>query len=313
MLPGSEGEGVFPRKRLANPAPMLFPGYRTRAPAIPRFELVPADRFSFEYLAAMYNQTRRDYIVYMPMTAIRLHDYVRDNDVVLERSAVATMDGMPLGLVMLGVRPDRTWITRLGVLHRARRCGIGRRLVEYLVAQSRELGVSSVFLEVIENNVPAECLFSQAGFHEVRKLVVSRRPPGPPRGGVDCHVLQALDARQAVELLEKRQAAPSWRADTRFLADRDGLAALRVETEGGGRGWLAYRQTVGQLSHLVPHTEAGDPLRVGRALFSALHTLHPALDTRSEYVPADDPHQPVMQQLGYVESFRRIEMRLDLA
>jgi hypothetical protein len=66
------------------------------------------------------------------------------------------------------------------------------------------------------------------------------------------------------------------------------------------------------LGRLVLQTESGDPYCVGQALAHALHTRHPALDTKSENLPVNDPHWPALQAMGYVESFRRIEMRLDL-
>ena len=39
-------------------------------------KLIPASEFSIEQLAAIYNQTRVDYMVPMPMNAARLADYV---------------------------------------------------------------------------------------------------------------------------------------------------------------------------------------------------------------------------------------------
>jgi hypothetical protein len=76
---------------------------------------------------------------------------------------------------------------------------------------------------------------------------------------------------------------------------------------------VATEVTAFQLARLVLQTESGDPYRVGLALAHALHTLHPALDTKSENLPLDCPHWPALQEMGYIESFRRIEMRLDLA
>ena len=52
----------------------------------------------------------------MPMTARRLHDYVQVYDIDLDASAVALDGDEMLGLCMLGVRAERAWITRLGVL-----------------------------------------------------------------------------------------------------------------------------------------------------------------------------------------------------
>ncbi len=71
-------------------------------------KLTPASQFTYEQLAAIYNQTRVDYMVPMPMNAARLADYVSTYDVDLNHSMVAvTQSGEMLGVAMLGVREGR--------------------------------------------------------------------------------------------------------------------------------------------------------------------------------------------------------------
>lgn len=280
--------------------------------ASPTIELVPASQFTFDELVAAYNQTRVDYIVPMPMNAARLRAYVHNYDVDLELSAVARRGEQILGLAMLGVRPGHTWITRLGILPVKRRCGAGQLLMEHLILQSRRLRAPHIILEVIKGNMPAHRLFCKLGFNETRELLIIRRPPAPPTGAVPPYSAQNLDYGQAVELLRQRLSVPSWLDETPSLINAGNLAALRVELEDGGRGWLVYQKTIFKLARLVLQTEAGDPRQVGQALAHALHTRHPALDTKSENLPPDDPHWPALQEMGYLESFRRVEMRLDL-
>lgn len=275
--------------------------------------LVPASQFTFEELTNSYNQTRVDYIVPMPMNAARLREYVHNYDVDMDASAVAVAGDQILGIVMLGVRPNHTWITRLGVLPVKRRCGAGQLLMEHLVEQSRRLNVDYIILEVIKGNRPAHRLFQKLGFRDARELLVLRRPPGPPTLDVNSYAAQALDYHQALALLHKRQSAPSWLDEISSLENAGNLGALRVELETGDRGWLLYQNTVFQLGRLVLQTEVGDPHQVGLALIHALHTRYPAQDTHTENLPSDDPHRPALQKAGYLESFRRIEMRLDLS
>jgi ribosomal protein S18 acetylase RimI-like enzyme len=275
-------------------------------------EIVPASAFTIEELVAAYNQTRVDYIVPMPMNSERLAEYIRHYDVDLARSAVALDEGEPLGLAMLGVRDDHTWITRLGVIPSKRKRGTGRALMENLIAQSESLGVSHVILEVIVGNDPAYHLFRRLGFDEVRELLVMRRPPGPPNMDVGPYDLHVLGERQAANLLQDRQSMPSWLDETASLSNVANLTGLRVSLPESDRGWLIYQESTFQLGRLVFQTNLGDPHRVALALLHALHQSHPAADTKSENLPADDPHWPALQEMGYFESFRRIEMRLNL-
>lgn len=273
-------------------------------------DLVPASHYTIEELVAAYNQTRVDYIVPMPMNAARLNEYIRNYNVDLSASVVAVDGERVLGLAMLGVRPGHTWVTRLGVLPVKRRRGTGRMLMEYLIGISRCLGLDYVTLDVIKNNAPAHKLFLSLGFCEVRELLVVRRPPGRPQTDVGLYAMQILGYHQAVELLNHRHSIPSWLDEPASLVNAGSLAGLRIENVEGDKGWLVYQNTVFRLSRLVLQTEHGDPRRVARTLMHALHTYHPAQDTKFENLPLDDPHWLGMQDLGYLESFRRIELRL---
>lgn len=280
--------------------------------ALPPIELRPATEFSTGELADIYNQTRMDYIVPMPMNAARLEEYIHTYNVHLEYSAVAMSDGQILGLSMLGVRPRHTWITRLGIIPVLRRRGTGESLMRYHMDTSLALGVDYVTLDVIKNNVPAQRLFKKLGFEAHRELLILRRPPGLPKIAVEPYAVTWLDEDEAIELLQQRRQRPTWLTANESLINGGGLAALKVTLPDGSHGWLAYQKTIFQLGRLVAQTEAGDPHRVARALAHALHTHHPLLDTKTENFLLDDPHLSGFQELGYIESFRRIELRLDL-
>lgn len=271
-----------------------------------------ASEFTVEELTNAYNQTRVDYIVPMPMNARRLNEYIHNYDVDMERSAVATMDGHILGISMLGVRPGRCWCTRLGVLPVKRRRGTGRTLMIDHIQKAREMGAECMILEVIKDNVPAYQLFKQLGFYDVRVLLILRRPPGALKADVGRYKVTFLEPEEVPALLAQRRGTPSWLDETPSLLNAGSLSALRVELVNGGRGWLVYQSTIFQLGRLVLQTEAGDPREVARALVHALHKEYPIKDTNTENLPLNDPHLPGLLDMGYLESFRRIEMRLDL-
>ena len=277
---------------------------------------MPATEFTVEKLTWAYNQARVDYIVPMPMNPKRLQAYIDNYDVVLERSVVAMHREQILGLSMLGTRsaPPHSWITRLGVLPVKRRRGAGQAMMEYMINQSKEVGADYIILEVIKNNIPAHRLFIKLGFEEVRQLLILRRPPGAPDDGVDAppYEVQFFGSEQAIAFLRRRRSVPSWLDETTSLINAGNLEALRVRLDNGAWGWLVFQNTTFQLARLVPQTEAGDPRLVACALAHALHSRYDAKDTKTENVPLKDPHLPGLKDVGYIESFRRIEMKLDL-
>lgn len=275
-----------------------------------KIDLIPASAFSYEELTDAYNHTRVDYLVPMPMNANRLREYVHNYDIDLDTSAVAVDGNEVLGLSMLGLRPGRAWISRLGVIRSNRRRGTGTALVTHLIDTARQKNVDYVIIEVIKNNDPAHNLFAKTGFKETRELLVLRRPPGPPQIVPPYASVEFLGYAEARELLNRRTASASWVDERESLLNAGNLAALRVSLPDGSRGWLVYQNTIFQLGRLVLQTEAGDPLQVGRALLFHLHDHHSAQDTKTENLPLLDPHWPVFKEMGYLEMFRRTEMIL---
>jgi ribosomal protein S18 acetylase RimI-like enzyme len=270
-------------------------------------QFAPASSFSIHQLVAAYNQTRVDYLVPMPMNAARLAEYVRIYDVDLDHSQVAVDGDQILGLAMLGVRPGRTWITRLGVLPIKRRCGTGEALMRALLAAADQLRINCACLEVIKHNTPAHALFLKLGFTETRELLILRRPPGPP---VEIPTAEVgwLDRAEALTLLNTRTIPSAWTNETPSLSHFANIAGLTLSLPDGSMGWLVFERQKFILSHFVMLTSQGDSVALGQALLAHLYQRYPDLDTHAENIPVDDPHLPAFFDARFVESFRRIEM-----
>jgi ribosomal protein S18 acetylase RimI-like enzyme len=276
-------------------------------------QLLPASSFSIHQLVAAYNQTRVDYLVPMPMNAARLAEYIHIYDVDLDRSQVAVDGDQILGLAMLGVRPGRTWVTRLGILPIKRRRGAGEALMRALLDATAQLRIKCICLEVIKHNTPAHTLFLKLGFTETRELLVLRRPPGPPVE-IPAAEVDWLDRTEAMALLGTRTTPPAWTNETPSLDHLENISGLSLRLLDGTTGWLIFERQRFILSHFVMVTSQGDSALLGRALLAHLYQRYPDLDTHAENIPFDDPHLPAFFDTRFVESFRRIEMhRIALA
>ena len=276
-------------------------------------ELIPAERFSIQELTELYNQTRVDYLVPMPMNADRLTEYINNFDIDLAHSCVArSVDGQPLGLSMLGVRRAKAWITRLGVLPATRRSGAGSALMDFMLEGAAALGLKETDLEVIKNNTPAHHLFLSKGFIETAEYFVMRRAPHPLTGQTHGEVSQ-MKSDEALATLQSYPQHITWINAYESMRNAPDFEGLKIELPNGGKGWLVYRNTKytlrSTLSHLVIHTESGDPQEVGMQLLLNLHHHHPHHDTYAENIHSNDPHLSAFQALGYFTNFSRIEMR----
>jgi len=276
-------------------------------------EIVPASFYTLQELTDLYNQTRVDYLVPMPMNADRLGEYIHDFDVDLHRSCVARdREGQVLGLSMLGIRGDIAWITRLGVLPSTRRTGAGSALMDRMLENADSLGMKETHLEVIKNNEPAYKLFLKKGFNESETYLVMRHAPRPltesPHGKVTW-----LDLDQALEKLETYPKHITWINAFESMKNSPNTEGLYLELPNSDSGWLVYRNTKftlrSSLSHLIIHTQQGNPDEVGRQLLLHLHTHYQHHDTYAENIHESDPHLSAFSELGYFTNFSRIEMR----
>lgn len=276
-------------------------------------EITPADRFTMQQLTDLYNQTRVDYLVPMPMNAERLAEYVHDFDIDLRQSCVACgADGQVLGLSMLGIRCQRAWITRLGVLPSARRTGAGSALMDHMLKNAEALGAEGIDLEVIKNNEPAYKLFLKMGFREAGTYLVMRHAPHPMTNPLPGEV-EWMDSERALKKLAAYPRHLTWINAFESMCNSPDTEGLRLELPNAGSGWLVYRNTKftlrSTLSHLIIHTEQGNPHEIGTGLLSHLHSRFPHHDTYAENILENDPHLPAFQTLGYFTNFSRIEMR----
>lgn len=280
--------------------------------APPPRPLVRASDFDYKALAAIYNDTRVDYIVPMPMNAARMQEYVEAYDVDLDASFIAVdADGQPVGLGMVGIRDERAWITRLGVMPSQRGKRLGQALMDAMVDAAWGRGCGRIQLEVISGNDPARGLFVAYGFIDVRELLVVRRPPrtGHTSPLFDTSItIHDLPEADIPAVLASRTDSPSWLDETTSLLKWGKLAGFEAYHADGQRSWLVYHPGTFQLSHFAfgPFIDAN----VARALLFTAHASHPRSDTKIENVPADSPYWPVMQALGYIPTFTRQEMVL---
>jgi len=276
--------------------------------------LLPASAFTLDQLTAFYNASRSDYLIPMQMDPAHLQAYLTLYSVDLSQSWVAMQDGQALGLGCLGIRGDRAWVTRLGVLPAARGQGVAETIVRALLENARRIGLRVAILEVIVGNDPAHNLFLKLGFCPRRELLVLRRPAGALRAPQDGAVW--LESQRALDLL--RTLGPgdspfplSWTNEPETLANGGDVLGLRVQTQEGD-GWLVFRRQREMLSHFVFNTTQGSPQAMAAALLGHLYHQYPQLDTFTENIAVEDPHLGALWRAGFNVAWRRTEMTLDL-
>ena len=248
-----------------------------------RLELVPADRFEREELAALFTAGYEGYFPPVLVDGAALASMVKAWDIDLTSSRVAVRDGEPVGVGMLGVRGDRAWIGGLGVVTAVRRTGVGRALMEELLAEAPP----EVGLEVIDQNNAAIRLYEDLGFERSRLLEVWSLAAEAPD-----HDVRSVEARPLAQ-----DGLPWQRADESLPAEYE-----RIEVDGGA---ALIRVNGGRVSVLQL---AADGEVAALALLGAARNRGESLQYVN--VPAGDSASVALGELGATLDLRQLEMRL---
>jgi GNAT superfamily N-acetyltransferase len=232
--------------------------------------IVPADTLSMAELAEHFSAGYEGYFVPVHVDEATMRYMVGAWDIDLARSRAVP----GVGVCNLAVRGARGWIAGLGVVPSERRHGVGRALMEAVLAEAPPL----VTLEVIEQNEPAIKLYEDLGFERTRVLEVWSLPEPP-----------LVEARKADPSPLGQRDLPWQREDASLPADYE-----RYEVDGGAM--LVRGATVFQLDARDEETAA--------ALLSR--------GTKLQYVnvPEGDPACGAMRELGGTLDLRQFEMVL---
>ena len=81
---------------------------------------------------------------------------------------MATAAGERVGCcALLPMEPDGFELAKMAVAEQYRGCGIGRKLLQYAIAEGRTLGASRLYLETNRSLVNAIHLYESVGFEHV--------------------------------------------------------------------------------------------------------------------------------------------------
>lgn len=134
-------------------------------------ELAPALERSVPHLAELQARALADYAFPLTNEPTELARRLAVDAIDLGASWIATMDKRDVGFAFVARRGGFARIDSLGVVPEARTKGVGRSLVDAVLAGGRAHGDVKLVLEVDDASPPALRLYKSAGFHSWRRLV----------------------------------------------------------------------------------------------------------------------------------------------
>jgi ribosomal protein S18 acetylase RimI-like enzyme len=256
-------------------------------------ELRPATSLSLADLAALFNAAYEGYVIPFHLDETVLRFMIDSFDIDPDASRVAFSDGDAVGLGNLALRSDQGWIGGVGVIAAARRQGVGEMLMRALHDEAAARGVTSVWLEVIEQNESAFRLYEKLGYRLVREVEVWSLSDEVPEGTAR----EVSPAQAKARVRELGRAREPWQRADGTLDHYDDVRGL--ETASGAA--LFRVSSVVQLLQIA----GGDSEEL-------LKTLRAHGTVSVLNLPADDPAADALRALGATRAVRQREMVLDL-
>jgi ribosomal protein S18 acetylase RimI-like enzyme len=208
-----------------------------------------------------------DYLVPMQQTEVQFRQMLEQRGFDAGRSRVAVDAEGPLGFWYLGFdaeSPGVAYVVATGVVPRARRRGVARRIFETLLPPLVGDGIRKVRLEVIDGNDGAVALYRSLGFAQRRYLACFKgtTPTTSATSGTGAPpwTVQALDRETALDVVERyADGEPSWQNSAGTLRRTTvpllALGAFAPGDQGPPVGALLGTPGTGQIHQLAVSPE----------------------------------------------------------
>lgn len=154
--------------------------------------------FPISETAALLTRGFEDYLVPIQINDVALQTMIRRDGVDLAESRVLLKDNIPMGVALIARRGWSSRLAAMGIVTDARNSGAGSWMMEKLIVEARARGEKEIFLEVIEQNLPAVHLYQKFGFEIVRRLL-GFKIENPQAASDD--VLEEIDIREMGRLI----------------------------------------------------------------------------------------------------------------
>ena len=272
----------------------------------------PATDFSLREISGLFTLGFEGSLVPVRMTPEALSQVIRRDSLDLAASRVFVREDRPVAFILMCTRGWTRRVSGMGVVAEYRRRGLGRRLMEAVIANCSDQGIHRILLEVVERNADAVQLYRDLGFRERRRLVGYTMPPSPPPDRADS--LREMDPRALAKVVEyEAPPNPPWQLSAESTAAAGPPeAALRLEDKAYAlvNGLHGEEGTLSLV--LVPHAVRRQGW--GLRMIDALRSRYPGRGWRIPTRLPDNLAPEFFERAGFRRSeLSQIEMELDLS
>ena len=199
--------------------------------------------------AGLINTVFMDYPVVINETEAGFIHRRMSNDLQVDMSPVLLVDEKPVGLALVGMRGQRTWLGGMGITKEHRGKGYGRMLLEEALEEARRSGAAAMTLEVMEENTAARTLYKKAGFREVRTLYCLKRDSNFSHSRKVLENLESVPVKTLDSIYDPEHC---WQKAFATISRIEYLEAYRFSRSGNGYVVLSRRNHKSEILDVSP-------------------------------------------------------------
>jgi len=257
------------------------------------------ERIELEQVVQALDAGYTGYRLPLSFTVVATANYLRVHDIVLEASPIWFQDGQPVAIGLRGVRERRAWVGAFGIAPAYRGKGLAQAMFGEIIRLAKRQGVTSVQLEVLDENARAIAIYRRAGFTLSRKLFSIESLSLAPVEGA-----QALVVTPALIKALPDTVLPCWQREQRTLELRaNQLSALRL-----GKSTIVFGTSGGEAAIFKAALEQGK----GDAAFGAVAHMAGAPKLTLSNEPEDSPLLRHLIDRAWVPTYIQHEMHLTI-
>ena len=263
---------------------------------------------TIDELAAAMNAVYQGYVMPVQVDGGWMANHVASNDVRLDASPVWRDGENTVGLALVGIRGERSWLGGFGITPEWRGKHLAGPLLDATLAAAAAAGARRMQLEVITTNSPAIRVYERGGFSVTRELGVYQRAAAGETGELPADVA-LVDPAAILTNRERLGGRPlAWQRESGMRALTAGVEALASPPDDP-RAYVVW-QPGPRAAQIVDvgGTDAGSIVAVLEATPSACAGQPMALLNE----PLDNPVTEALLAAGWHETVRQLEMERTL-
>lgn len=263
-------------------------------------------------LTQLFNYGFQEYVIPLQLNEAQMSDLVNQEDLRLDLSCEAIVDGKSVGFCSLAVRDDVAWCAGIGVGPAYRGLGVGKELLCHSIDLVRRLGLKKYTLECISENLRALGLYKSFGFRVVDGLYNFKHMQ-PTSLGIElkpyCWIPGCpVDVTRHWD--EFHTVPKSWQADLPTLMHFIQQLQIQLLMDGDVVvGMAIYSETPTSVVIRDLGVKDENP-RVCQVMLAQLHGLQKPI--YQQFVPARSVVAKVLAEMGYERFIDQVQMELAL-